>query len=130
MSRNAALNAARRQQSRAAYNQSKQQAYAQKRLLLDNIAKDKRGDLNNFFQNLSNIYWGNKNINLYQQDLDRKDRDLLKSLNNKSVSKATLAHDINSLKFNPTYKLFNPTYSLSDAMFGNFSPFFHFKIRR
>lgn len=69
--------AARRQQSRAAYNQSKQQAYAQKRLLLDNIAKDKRGDLNNFFQNLSNIYWGNKNINLYQQDLDRKDRELL-----------------------------------------------------
>lgn len=122
--------AARRQQSRAAYNQSKQQAYAQKRLLLDNIAKDKRGDLNNFFQNLSNIYWGNKNINLYQQDLDRKDRDLLKSLNNKPVSKSTLAHDINSLKFNPTYKLFNPTYSLSDAMFGNFSPFFHFKIRR
>ena len=122
--------AARRQQSRAAYNQSKQQAYAQKRLLLDNIAKDKRGDLNNFFQNLSNIYWGNKNINLYQQDLDRKDRDLLKSLNNKPVSKSTLAHDINSLKFNPTYKLFNPTYSLSDAMFGNFSPFFHFKTRR
>ena len=122
--------AARRQQSRAAYNQSKQQAYAQKRLLLDNIAKDKRGDLNNFFQNLSNIYWGNKNINLYQQDLDRKNRDLLKSLNNKPVSKSTLAHDINSLKFNPTYKLFNPTYSLSDAMFGKFSPFFHFKIRR
>ena len=122
--------AARRQQSRAAYNQNKQQAYAQKRLLLDNIAKDKRGDLNSFFQNLSNIYWGNKNINLYQQDLDRKDRDLLKSLNNKPVSKSTLVHDINSLKFNPTYKLFNPTYSLSDAMFGNFSPFFHFKIRR
>lgn len=118
--------AARRQQSRAAYNQSKQQAYAQKRLLLDNIAKDKRGDLNNFFQNLSNIYWGNKNINLYQQDLDRKDRELLKSLNNKPVAKSTLAHAIDSLKFNPTYKLFNPTYSLSDAMFGNYSPF---KIR-
>lgn len=118
--------AARRQQSRAAYNQSKQQAYAQKRLLLDNIAKDRRVDLNNFFQNLSNIYWGNKNINLYQQDLDRKDRELLKSLNNKPVAKSTLAHAIDSLKFNPTYKLFNPTYSLSDAMFGNYSPF---KIR-
>lgn len=118
--------AARRQQSRAAYNQSKQQAYAQKRLLLDNIAKDRRGDLNNFFQNLSNIYWGNKNINLYQQDLDRKDGELLKSLNNKPVAKSTLAHAIDSLKFNPTYKLFNPTYSLSDAMFGNYSPF---KIR-
>lgn len=118
--------AARRQQSRAAYNQSKQQAYAQKRLLLDNIAKDKRGDLNSFFQNLSNIYWGNKNINLYQQDLDRKDRELLKSLNNKPVAKSTLTHAIDSLKFNPTYKLFNPTYSLSDAMFGNYSPF---KIR-
>jgi hypothetical protein len=95
-------------------------------LLLDNVAKDKRGDLNNFFQNLSNIYWGNKNINLYQQDLDKKDRELLESLNNKPVAKSTFAHAINALKFNPTYKLFNPTYSLSDAMFGNYSPF---KIR-
>ena len=124
--------AARRQQSRAAYNQSKQQAYAQKRLLLDNIAKDKRGDLNNFFQNLNNVYWGNKDINLFQQDINRKYRELIENMGkiNKPVSKSTLAHDINSLKFNPTYKLFNPTYSLSDAMFGNFSPFFHFKIRR
>lgn len=111
--------AARRQQSRAAYNQSKQQAYAQKRLLLDNVAKDKRGDLNSFFQNLYNVYWGNKNINLYQQDLDRKDKELVASLNNKPVAKSTLAHTPYTLRFNPTYKL-------SDMMFGNYSPF---KIR-
>lgn len=124
--------ATRRQQSRATYNKSKQQAYAQKRLLLDNIAKDNRGNLNNFFQNLNNVYWGNKDINLFQQDTNRKYRELIENMGkiNKPVSKSTLAHDINSLKFNPTYKLFNPTYSLSDAMFGNFSPFFHFKIRR
>ena len=124
--------ATRRQQSRATYNKSKQQAYAQNRLFLDNIAKDNRGNLNNFFQNLNNVYWGNKDINLFQQDTNRKYRELIENMGkiNKPVSKSTLAHDINSLKFNPTYKLFNPTYSLSDAMFGNFSPFFHFKTRR
>lgn len=108
--------ATRRQQSRTAYNQSKQQAYAQKRLLLDNVAKDKRGDLNSFFQNLYNVYWGNKNINLYQQDLDRKDRELVASLNNKPATKSTLAQVPYTLNFNPTYKL-------SDMMFGNYSPF-------
>ena len=120
--------ATRRQQSRATYNKSKQQAYAQNRLFLDNIAKDNRGNLNNFFQNLNNVYWGNKDINLFQQDTNRKYRELIENMGkiNKPVSKSTLAHDINSLKFNPTYKLFNPTYSLSDAMFGNYSPF---KIR-
>lgn len=107
--------AARRQQSRAAYNQSKQQAYAQKRLLLDNVAKDKRGDLNSFFQNLYNVYWGNKNINLYQQDLDRKDEELINSLNNKPTSKSTLPFTSYKLNFTPT--------QLSDMMFGNYSPF-------
>lgn len=108
--------AARKQQSKAAYNQSKQQAYAQKRLLLDNIAKDKRGDLNNSFQNLSNIYWGNKNINLYQQDLDRKNREILGNMGKNNSSKnrfeftpisLTTSTNLDYRKIFPQWNMFN-----------------------
>lgn len=108
--------AARRQQSRAAYNQSKQQAYAQKRLLLDNIAKNKRGDLNSFFQNLSNIYWGNKNINLDQQNLDRKDKEFLANMGKNNGLKNgfkftpinwTPNMDLNYRKIFPQWNMFN-----------------------
>ena len=108
--------ATRRQQSRAAYNKNKQQAYAQNRLFLDNIAKDNSGNFNNFFQNLSNIYWGNKNINLYQQDLDRKGREILGNMGKNNGSKnrfeftpisLTTSTNLDYRKFFPQWNMFN-----------------------
>lgn len=61
--------AQRKQQAMQKYDEMLARGYAQKRQLQDVLAKNRRSNRNDLAQNLYNIIWGNKNIDLYYQKL-------------------------------------------------------------
>lgn len=62
--------AGRKQSALQKYNDQLARGSAEKRRQLDVLRKAKQDNLNKMFENLNNIRWGNKNIDLYYQQLE------------------------------------------------------------
>lgn len=74
--------AQRKQQAMWKYDEMLARGYAQKRQLLDVLAKNRRSNRNDLAQNLNNIIWGNKNINLYYQKLRQDQKNDIEKMGN------------------------------------------------
>ena len=75
--------AQRRQQSEAQYNQDYAKAVATRRRGMETGIAGFLSSLFKGAENINNNYWTAKNIDLWQQDLDRKNKELINKIQQK-----------------------------------------------
>lgn len=102
--------AQRKQQALQQYNEMLARGYAQKRQLQDVLAKNRRSNRNDLAQNLYNVIWGNKNINLYYQKLRQDQKNDVEKMGTSQTPR------ISGTAYQ--YSGWNPT-----SFFGTYNPF-------
>lgn len=88
-------------QARQKYYDNIAQAVARQFNAKEQIRKDKRQNWNDFAQNLYNIYMGNKNIGLYEQQLSNEQKKIVQNAGNNIGYQSTGSFVLPSLSWKP-----------------------------